>query len=330
MNEDREDYEPKVITLPFNYNIANMTLQKKMQLLLLLITANMIHAQTIIPLYKGSIPNSKPCSKVEDNSVAGRVSGITNPCMYAFIPEKKDSTKTCVIICPGGGYTRLAIDHEGYQVAQAYNKRGITAFVLKNRVPVDGDCFENKEIVALMDAQQAIKLVREGAAEYGIDPNKIGLMGFSAGGHLASTAGTHFNTVVIENSANTSVRPDFLILGYPVISFSDSLGHIGSRDNMLGKNPNEEKKILYSNELQVTAQTPPTFLVHAADDKTVKIENSILFFMALQKNKVPAEMHIMQKGGHGFGLNNKVEPIDWLMNVYAWLKVNHFIKGDVE
>jgi acetyl esterase/lipase len=307
-----------------------MSLQKTMQLLLLLITANMIHAQIMIPLYKGSVPNSKPCSKVEDNTVTGRVSGITMPCMYAFIPEKKDSAKTCVIICPGGGYARLAIDHEGYQVAQAYNKRGITAFVLKNRVPIDAECFENKEIVALMDAQQAIKLVREGACNYGIDPANIGLMGFSAGGHLATTAGTHFNTVVIENSNNTSVRPDFLILGYPVISFNDSLAHMGSRDNMLGKNPTEEKKILYSNELQVTAQTPPTFLVHATDDKTVKVENSILFFMALLKNKVPSEMYIYQKGGHGFGLNNKSEPTDWLANVYAWMKTNHFIKGDVE
>ncbi|MDI9364692.1 MAG: alpha/beta hydrolase [Flavobacterium sp.] len=307
-----------------------MTLQKTMQLLLLLIAANTIHAQTIIPLYKDAIPNAKPCNKVEDNTVAGRVGSITTPCMYAFIPEKKDSAKTCVIICPGGGYRYLAIDHEGYQVAKAYNARGITAFVLKNRVPVDAECCENKEFVALMDAQQAIKLVRESAVEYNINPNNIGLMGFSAGGHLASTAGTHFNTVTIENSTNTSVKPNFLILGYPVISFSDSLAHIGSRDNMLGKNPSEEKKILYSNELQVTAQTPPTFLVHATDDKTVKVENSILFFMALQKNKVPSEMHILQKGSHGFGLNNKAEPTNWLINVYAWMKANRFMKGDIE
>jgi acetyl esterase/lipase len=307
-----------------------MNLQKTMQLLLLLITANMIQAQTIIPLYKGAVPNSKPCTKVENNTVSGGLSNITIPCLYAFIPEKKDSAKTCVIICPGGGYKYLAINHEGYQVAKAYNAKGITAFVLKNRVPFDTECFENRETVALMDAQQAIKIVRESAEQYGINPNKIGLMGFSAGGHLASTASTHFNTVVIENSANTSVRPDFLVLVYPVISFSDSLAHMGSRDNMLGKNPSEEKKILYSNELQVTAQTPPTFLLHAADDKSVKVENSILFFMALQKNKVPSEMHIFQKGSHGFGLNNKAEPISWIANVFAWMKANRFIKGDVE
>ncbi len=305
-------------------------LKKIAYVLCLLISVNNINAQTMIPLYKSTIPNAKPCAKNEDNSVAGRVSGITNPCMYAFIPEKKDSAKTCVIICPGGGYARLAIDHEGYQVAQAFNKKGITAFVLKNRVPIDAECFENKEIVALMDVQQALKLVREDADAYGINPNNIGLMGFSAGGHLASTAGTHFNTVVIENANNISLRPDFLILGYPVISFTDSLAHMGSRDNMLGKNPAENKKILYSNELQVTKQTPPTFLVHAADDKTVKVDNSILFFMALQKNKVASEIHILQKGGHGFGLNNKAEPINWLDNLFAWMKTNSFMKGDIK
>ena len=306
-----------------------MIINKTIALIILAFTSSILEAQTIIPLYKGLVPNSKPCTKKEDNTIAGRVSGITNPCLYAFIPEKKDSAKTCVIICPGGGYTRLAIDHEGYQVAQAFNKKGITAFVLKNRVPIDGECFENKEIVALMDAQQAIKIVRDGAAEYGVNANNIGLLGFSAGGHLASTAGTHFNISVIDNENNTSLRPDFLVLGYPVISFTDSLAHMGSRDNMLGKKPTEEKKILYSNELQVTLQTPPTFLVHAADDKTVKVENSILFFMALQKNRVASEIHIYQKGGHGFGLNNKAEPENWLDNVFVWLKANKLFKGDM-
>jgi acetyl esterase/lipase len=243
--------------------------------------------------------------------------------------QKKNSAKTCVIICPGGGYARLAIDHEGYQVAKAFNKKGITAFVLKNRVPIDANCFENTEIVALMDVQQAIKLVRKGAVNFGINPNNIGLMGFSAGGHLFSTAGTHFNMAVIDNEKSTSLRPDFLVLGYPVISFSDSLAHMGSRNNMLGKNPTEEKKLLYSNEQQVTSETPPTFLIHAADDKTVIVENSILFFMALQKNKVASEIHIYQKGGHGFGLNNKAKPDNWLANVFLWLKANKLISGDI-
>ncbi len=307
-----------------------MTFNKVILVAFFTIAIAMTNAQTIIPLYKDIVPNSKACTKKEDNSVAGRVSGITNPCLYAYIPEKKDSAKTCVIICPGGGYARLAIDHEGFQVAQAFNKKGITAFVLKNRVPIDAECFENKEVVALMDVQQAIKLVRDRAAEFGINATNIGVMGFSAGGHLASTIGTHYTINVIENKENTLLRPDFLVLGYPVISFMDSLAHMGSRDNMLGKNPSEDKKILYSNELQVNAQTPPTFLVHAADDKTVKVDNSLLFFMALQKNKVASEIHILQKGGHGFGLNNKAEPTNWLDNVFVWMKANKFIKGDVE
>ena len=307
-----------------------MNIKKIVLFFFVSIVSNVIKAQIIIPLYKGTIPNSKPCDKKEDNSVLGRISGITNPCLYAYIPEKKDSAKTCVIICPGGGYTRLAIDHEGYQVAQAFNKKGITAFVLKYRVSIDSACVENKEIVALMDVQQAIKLVRDGANNYGITANNIGVMGFSAGGHLAATIGTHFTVSIIENKENTSLKPDFLVLGYPVISFMDSLAHMGSRDNMLGKNPSEEKRILYSNELQVTPHTPPTFLIHAADDKTVKVDNSLLFFMALQRNEVPSELHIFQKGGHGFGLNNKAEPNDWLDNLYAWMRANNFIKGNVK
>ena len=306
-----------------------MILKRSIIVFIFIILFAALKAQTVIPLYNRLVPNSKPCDKREDNLVAGRVSGITNPCLYAFIPDKKDSAKTCVIICPGGGYKYLAINHEGFQLAKAFNQRGITAFVLKNRVPFDAECFENKEIVALMDAQQAVKLVRENASDFGINSNNIGLMGFSAGGHLASTAGTHFTESVIENSKKTSLRPDFLILGYPVISLADSLAHIGSRDNMLGKNPSNEKKLLYSNELQVTSETPPTFLVHAADDKTVKVDNSILFFLALQKNKVASEMHIYQKGGHGFGLNNKAEPDNWLDNVFVWLKANKFFKGDI-
>ena len=305
-----------------------MFIKKLAALFLFSYTIN-AYAQKETLLYEGSVLNSKPCFKKEANPAAGRVEGITNPSLYVYIPAVQDSLKTAVIICPGGGYTRLAIDHEGFQVAQEFNKKGVTAFVLKYRNPIDSDCVVNKEVVALQDAQQAIKIVRERAAEFGINPNLLGMMGFSAGGHLTSTVATHFNTTVIENPNNTSLRPDFVILGYPVISFQDSLAHIGSRNNMLGKNPTQEKKDLYSNELQVTPKTPPTFLLHAADDKTVKVENSILFYLALRKNKVPTEMHLFQAGTHGFGLNNKIEPINWFNNVLAWMKVNHFMKGNL-
>jgi acetyl esterase/lipase len=288
------------------------------------------YAQKEILLYEGTVLNSKPCAKKEANPAPGRVEGIANPTLFVYIPAVQDSLKTAVIVCPGGGYARLAINHEGHDIAKEFNKKGITAFVLKYRNPIDSDCVVNKEVVAFQDAQQAIKIVRERAAEFGINPNLLGIMGFSAGGHLTSTVITHFNTTVIENPNNISLRPDFAVLGYPVISFQDSLAHTGSRNNMLGKNPTQEKKDLYSNELQVTAQTPPTFLIHAADDKAVKVENSILFYMALRKNKVPAEMHLFQAGNHGFGLNNKAEPISWFNNVLVWLKANKFMKGNVQ
>ena len=299
-----------------------MNFKKSFLLPLSIMLMSSIHSQTIIPLYKGAIPNSRPCSVVEVSPLPGRVGGVTVPVLYAYLPEKPDSAKAAVIICPGGGYSRLAIDHEGHEVAKNYNKQGIAAFVLKYRLPIDTACVENTETVALMDAQQAIKIVRDRAAEFNINPSNVGIMGFSAGGHLASSLGTHYAVSLITNKENTNLRPDFMVLGYPVISFTDSLAHKGSRDNMLGKKASKEKIELYSNELQVTPNTPPTFLIHAADDKTVKVENSLEFFLALKKNKVPAEIHIVQKGGHGFGLHNKEEPGDWLDWVFVWMKAN--------
>ena len=163
-------------------------------------------------------------------------------------------------------------------------------------------------------------MVREGAKEWNIKSDKIGIMGFSAGGHLASTAGTHFDRPVIENKNNISLRPDFMILIYPVISFDDSIGHIGSRDNLLGKNPSEEKIKYYSNEQQVNGNTPPSFLVHAENDEAVKVQNSLYFFEALQKNKVPAELHVYPKGGHGFGMHNPTTKEDWVLCLKGWLE----------
>ncbi len=287
-------------------------------------------AQREIPLYPSNIPNSKPCDTVETKNTQGHLYGVTQPRLFVVEPTVKDSLQTAIIICPGGGYKMLAIQHEGFQVAKAFAQKGITAFVLKYRTPADSACFLNHEIVALQDAQRAIQLVRSEAATFGINPNLIGLMGFSAGGHLTATTATHYNSPVIDNPQNTSLRPDFVVLAYPVISFKDSLVHMGSRNNMLGKHPTNEKIAWYSNELQVTPQTPPSFLMHAADDKTVKVENSLLFFEALLKNKVPAEIHIPQKGSHGFGLNNKAEPTPWLPHVFTWMMANKFMKGNVQ
>jgi len=287
----------------------------------------MSNAQTVIPLYNGSIPNNKTATKPETDMGNGRIAGVTTPTLTVYLPERKDSFLTAVIICPGGGYARLATEHEGHEVAKTFNQKGVAAFVLKYRIPTDSS-MNNKEIVPLQDAERAIQLVREKAKEWNINPDKIGIMGFSAGGHLASTLGTHFNMVVVDNPKNINLRPDFMILGYPVISFADSLAHMGSRDNLIGKNTSAEKIKLYSNELQITTQTPPTFLVHASDDKTVKVENSILFFEALLKNKVLAEMHIYEKGGHGFGLHNPTTKSDWFDIAINWMISNKLMKGD--
>ncbi|HPM30733.1 MAG TPA: alpha/beta hydrolase [Chryseolinea sp.] len=288
---------------------------------------NFSMAQTIIPLYADNIPNSKPAPNEEVTEVKDgimRISKISIPTLTIFLPPTDKANGTAVVICPGGGYWINASSHEGTDVAKKFNEMGVTAFVVKYRIPNDAT-MPNKEIGPLQDAQQAMKIVRERAKEWNINPDRIGIMGFSAGGHLASTAGTHFNSVVIPNEKNTSVRPDFMILIYPVISFQESITHMGSRDQLIGKQPPAEKIKLYSNELQVTSQTPPTFLVHASDDGAVQSENSIVFYQALLKNNVGAEMHLYQKGGHGFGMVNKTTDQLWMEDCKSWLKSNGWL-----
>lgn len=286
-------------------------------------------AQDIVPLYD-KIPNSKPIANREISETGDdgiqRISKVSEPTLLVFLPPKEKANGAAVIICPGGGYGILAASHEGTDVAKVFNEWGIAAFVLKYRLP-DDSIMDRKEIGPLQDAQRAIQLVRLGAKKWGLDNNKIGIMGFSAGGHLASTAGTHFNDPVIKNIKDISLRPDFMILLYPVISFTDSIGHIGSRDNLIGKNPSPEKIKYYSNEWQVTKQTPPTFLVHAKDDDVVKVANSIAFYNALQKNGVPAEIHFYEQGGHGFGMHNKRSADQWMDWLQAWMKKNGWAKS---
>jgi acetyl esterase/lipase len=284
-----------------------------------------IAAQTI-PLYPDKIPNSKPVSdkeKTEEWNGISIVRNITRPTLSIFLAEPAKANGTAVIIYPGGGYGVNAIGHEGFDIAKAFNEMGVSAFVLKYRIPNDTSMI-NKEIGPLQDAQQAIKMVRENAAQYKIRPDRIGVMGFSAGGHLASTAGTHYNEKHVET--NVSLRPDFLILIYPVISFDDSVSHLGSRNQLIGRVPSREKIDHYSNELRVTPDTPPTFLVHATDDEAVKVENSILFYRSLVKNKVPAELHVYQKGGHGFGMNNPTTTDKWMERCRNWMESNGWLK----
>jgi acetyl esterase/lipase len=301
---------------------------KSIILILFIIIPFMSMAQTEIPLYPQGVPNHKSCDKKEVHSGNGRVEGVTTPTLSVYLPGKRDSLNTAVIVCPGGGYARLAMGHEGVDIARELNKYGIAAFILKYRLP-DDQCMENKSIGPLQDAERAIQMVRENAAEWNVNPQKIGVMGFSAGGHLASSLGTHFNECVIENKSNISLRPDFMILVYPVISFADSLAHMGSRENLIGKNAASEMIVKFSNELQITAQTPPAFLVHAADDKTVKVENSIFFFQNLHKQNIAGELHIYQNGGHGFGLKNPTTKELWFERALNWMQANHLLKGNI-
>lgn len=286
-------------------------------------------AQTVMPLYPDSIPNSKPVPDEEraDTNASGRImiSNISRPTLTVYQPPKEKANGAAVIVIPGGGYRVVAAVHEGSEVAKRFNEMGVTAFVLKYRLPSDVTMV-NKEIGPLQDAQRAIQLVRDRAKEWGIDKNRVGIIGFSAGGHLASTAGTHFNHAYIHAGKKTNLRPDFMILVYPVISFADSICHMGSRDNLLGKDPSPEKKAAYSNELQVTKKTPPTYLVHAEDDSTVKVQNMLLFATALQKNKVPFDFYLYEKGGHGFGLVNKTSDVRWMDLVQEWMGKSGWLK----
>ena len=292
---------------------------------------NVLFAQQEFSIYEGPVPNALPCNKEESVSknATGKIviANVTSPTVTVFNPVKQDANKTAIIVCPGGGYARLASGHEGSEVAEAFNKIGVTVFVLKYRLPFDS-CMNRKEIVPLQDLQQTIKLVRDRAAGFDINPAMLGVIGFSAGGHLVSTGITKFSESFIENTSNTSLRPDFAILGYPVISMDSAICHKGSRDNLLGKKAAAAKLNLFSSELQVTDQTPPTFLVHASDDKSVPVENSIRFYQALIKNKVNAELHIYQNGGHGFGLHNSTTSDAWFERVTTWMRVNKFIAGN--
>jgi len=288
-----------------------------------------MNIQTVIPLYNGDIPNSKPTANQEGyHFEAGGiliVTDITRPSLTVFLPSKAKATGAAVIICPGGGYANLAMGHEGTDVARRFNESGVAAFVLKYRIPQDSTMI-NKEIGPLQDAQRALLVIRSRAGEWGVDPKRIGIMGFSAGGHLASTAGTHYEKNYIANPDHISLRPDFMILIYPVISFNSQIAHLGSEHNLLGPDPSPEKTAEYSNELQVTDQTPPAFLVHAKDDHTVPYANSVEFAEALKKHHVPAELYLYDRGGHGFGMHNETSSLSWMDLCIEWMKKEHFIK----
>jgi acetyl esterase/lipase len=284
-------------------------------------------AQEVIPLYADQVPGSKISESYLEVIEKGkdgitRISKVTKPTLSIYLAPADIATGTAVIICPGGGYGILAIDHEGYNVAKRFNKIGITAFVLKYRLPSD-EVMVDKTYALLQDAEQAIYLVRKNAAAYNIKANKIGIMGFSAGGHLASTLLTHYNDIKIDDAEKISLRPDFGALIYPVISFEQSV-HTGTMKNLLGPNPADSLKRYFSADQNVNKKTPPTFLVHAKDDKSVPVANSIMLNEALKKNKVKTDLYLYEQGGHGFGLKNKTSDVDWFKLLADWLKKNKF------
>jgi len=247
------------------------------------------------------------------------------PCVWLHKPAADKAGGGAVIVCPGGGYRGLAMTYEGHEVAQWFNEYGVTAFVLRYRL---GPRYHHPSQIS--DAQRAVRLVRSRAAEWGIDPARIGIMGFSAGGHLASTAATHFDegkSDAADPIDRVGCRPDFAILAYPVITLSGEYAHGGSRENLLGKNPSAELVESLSNQTQVTARTPPTFLFHTSADTAVPPENSVMFYQALRRAKVPAEMHIYQTGPHGVGLarNNPVLST-WPECLATWLEERAILK----
>jgi acetyl esterase/lipase len=277
-----------------------------------------------IQVWPGTIPGAIPNPVVQEHvllteSGAERIAGVVEPLIFAYLPAREKANGTAVIICPGGGYARLAFDYEGSEVASWLSGHGIAGFVLKYRLP-NSEIMQDKSIGPLQDIQETVRIVRRNAAAWGIRPDRIGVMGFSAGGHLASSAATHFADKVY-SADSTSARPDFSILIYPVISMNGDITHKGSRNNLLGESPDQELVDRFSSDLQVTPDTPPAFLVHAADDATVPVENSIRYLLALRRNKVPAELHIYEKGGHGFGFAaGRGTAEDWPRACLAWLR----------
>jgi acetyl esterase/lipase len=283
-------------------------MKKTILILVGIIFIGTMQAQEEIKLYKnGPSENSGITEKeaIYDNSW---VTNVTEARMYAYIVPKEKASGAAVLICPGGGYGGLAVAHEGSQVAEWLNTLGVSAFVLYYRMP------NHHSEIPLTDAQTAIQIIREGAGKWNIDKHKIGIAGFSAGGHLASTAGTHFDEIN---------RPDFIILVYPVISMTGD----GTCQNLLGETPSKELLIRFSNQLQVTDKTPPTFIIAALDDDVVSVEHSFMFYETLQDKKIPSEIHTYEKGGHGFGMRKQGLEIDnWTDKLRIWLKTSGLIE----
>jgi len=278
----------------------------------------------IIEVWNGKVPGSIPNSTYKetvDSAYWIKIRFVTNPTIQVYPAPVDKNSGAAVVICPGGGYYGLSYVGEGTEVAKWLNSLGVSAIVLHYRLP-DDVIMKNKSIAPLQDGQEAIRIVRRNAKEWGIDPHKIGIMGFSAGGHLASTISTHFNEKVYNPIDSTSARPDFSLLIYPVISMDSTITHAGSRENLIGKHPSQEMVNHFSNALQVTAKTPPAFMIHSLDDGTVPVENSIEYALAMKKHNIPCELHIYEHGGHGYGLGkrNSGTESSWTKACEKWME----------
>ncbi|WP_417886437.1 alpha/beta hydrolase [Zunongwangia sp.] len=299
---------------------------KLFSVLFLFLNFPMIAQIQTLPLWpKNKMPNyqqSDEREEVNDGDIVW-ISKVQQPTLEIYLPVTQTATGQAVLICPGGGYAGLAYDWEGTQIAKFLNSKGIAAGVLKYRLPLSASVKENFK-APLQDAQRGIRILRANASSWNIDKNKVGVMGFSAGGHLASTLGTHYQEEfysAIDSTDSEEIRPDFMVLIYPVISMDPAITHKGSHDNLLGKDPKLSLEEEFSNELQVTENTPTTFILHASDDDVVPVENSLRMYSALQKDGVKTEMHIYPEGGHGFALANGMYYLEnWSAQLIDWLK----------
>lgn len=275
-----------------------------------------------VPLYgEAAIPNSKPGPDEESSANGSWIRKVSRPMIQVYRPAKVKATGAAVVIFPGGGYAGLSFDFEGAQQANYFVDHGIAAFVVKYRIPSDATMID-KSMGPLQDAQQAMRFARRNAGQWHIDPRRIGAIGFSAGGHLASTLATHFDKAYVDNPDRVALRPDFLILVYPVISMDAKLTHMDSRKALLGDLPSDSQVRFFSNELQVTRASPPTLILHAADDRLVDVDNSIAFFEALRHAGVPVEARLFQQGEHGFYLMPRDR---WQGAIMEWLGSNGWL-----
>lgn len=304
-----------------------MNAQIKTTFLFVLFSMAVSAQDTIMPLWPKAIPDQMETSEKEviEHTDDGMVwiTNVQKPTLEVYLPAQRNANGKAVVIFPGGGYYGLAYDWEGTDIAKALNAKGVAGIVVKYRLPRSKSITKNKSVVPLQDAQRAIRLVKSNARAWGLDAKAVGIMGFSAGGHLASTLGTHYKEEVYEKrdaADDLSARPDFMVLIYPVITMEIPTTHMGSRVALVGEDPTQEAVDYLSNEKQVDTMTPPTFLLHAMDDGAVPVENTLMFFESLREHNVPASMHIYPKGGHGFSLGLEAgKPKNWIALLFDWM-----------